>query len=106
MYDLEIKIIRFVDDSFPGWVECEFADAEGRRHSIIEKVPVVTTEVLDADSDYPKRGSVGCEILKRYQNEKGQELVCISTRKPWYIETTEGASEFTVPARLIQSVPD
>jgi hypothetical protein len=66
----------------------------------------VTTEDLDADSDYPKPGAVRCEVLKRYQNERGQELVCITTKEPWDIESTEGASEFTVPARLIASVPD
>ena len=55
-----------VDSHQPGWVECEFVDAEGRRHLIIEKVPVVTAEDLDADSEYPKSGTVRCEIVKRY----------------------------------------
>ena len=98
MPDLMVRIVRFVDNSQPGWVECEFADAEGRRHLIIEKVPVVTAEDLDADSEYPKQGTVRCEILKRYHNEKGQELVCITTYRPFCIESIEGASEFTVPA--------
>jgi hypothetical protein len=104
MPDLVVKIVRYVDDSQPGWVECEFADAAGHRHSIIEKVPIVTAEDLDAGSEYPKPGGVRCEILKRYHNEKGQELVCITTDRPLSIESTEGASEFTVHASLI--VPD
>jgi len=87
-------------------VECEFLDAEGHRHFIIEKVPVVTAEDLDADTEYPKPGTVRCEILKRYRNEKGQELVFITTDRPIHIESTQGASEFTVPANLITSVED
>jgi hypothetical protein len=104
MLVLMVQIARFVDSHQPGWVECEFVDAEGRRHLIIEKVPVVTAEDLDADSEYPKSGTVRCEILKRYRDEKGQELVSITTARPISIESTEGASEFTVPANLIASL--
>jgi hypothetical protein len=63
----------------------------------------VTAEDLDAESEYPKPGTVRCEILKRYHNSEGQELVFITTERPYDIESTEGASEFTVPARLIAS---
>jgi hypothetical protein len=106
MPDLMVRIVRFVDRDFPGWVECEFVDAEGRRHSIIEKVPIVTTEDLGADSEYPKPGIVRCEILKRYRDDKGQELVRISTDRPTGIESTEGTSEFAVPADLLTSLGD
>jgi hypothetical protein len=104
MYDLAVQIVRFADNNQPGWVECVFVDANGRRHSIIEKVPVVTVEDLDADSEYPRRGTVRCEVLKRYQDEKDRELVHISTARPWSIESTEGAFEFTVPASLVTPV--
>jgi len=97
MHNLAVQIVRFADSSQPGWVECAFVDAEGRRHSIIEKVPVVTAEDLDADSKYPKPGVVYCDILERYRNEKGQELAHVSTD----IESTEGLSEFTVSASLV-----
>jgi hypothetical protein len=40
---LAVWIVRFVDQHFPGWVECEFIDAEGRRHTVRDKVPVFTT---------------------------------------------------------------
>jgi hypothetical protein len=78
-------------------------DATGRPHSIIEKIPVVTPEDLDADSEYPKPGTVRCEILKRYQNDKGQDLVCVTTNRPLSVETTEGLSEFTVSSVLIST---
>jgi hypothetical protein len=106
MHNLNVQIIRFVDGSFPGWVECELVDSEGRRHLIIDKFPMFTPKVLDADSEYPTPGTVRCEVLKRYQDEKGQELVCVSTARPWSIESTEGLSEFIVPAGLITPAPD
>jgi hypothetical protein len=104
MHELTVQIVRFVDGRFPGWVECELVDAEGRCHLIIDKFPMFTPKVLDADSEYPTPGTVRCEVLKRYeryQDEKGQELVRVRS-----IESTEGVSEFTVPASLITSVPD
>jgi hypothetical protein len=106
MPDLMVQIVRFTDRNWPGWVECEFVDAEGRRHLIIEKVPVVTAEDLDPDSEYPRPGTVRCEILKRYRNEREQQFVCISTDRPDGIESTGGLSEFTVPASLITSLED
>ena len=102
---ISVQIIRFVDTHQPGWVECELVDAEGRRHIIVDKVPVVTTKDLRADSEYPTLGSVPCEILKRYQDGRGRELVCVSTASI-DIESKERLSEFTVPASLVTSVPD
>jgi hypothetical protein len=101
MAELEVQIVQFVDNHQPGFVRCQFVDAAGHCHLIVEKAPVVTTEDLDAASEYPKSGSVRCEILRRYRNEKGQELVRISTQRPFSVESTEGVFEFTVPAALI-----
>jgi hypothetical protein len=81
-------------------------DATGRPHSIVEKIPVVTREDLDADSKYPRPGTVRCEILKRYQDDKGQDLVCVTTNRPFSVQTTEGLSEFTVSAVLIRASDD
>ena len=103
---LSVQIVRFVDSHQPGWVECEFLDARGRRHVIKEKVPVVTRRDLDADSDYPTQGSVACEILNRYRDENGQECVRLTTARPLGIETNEGLSEFTVTEGLVNSSPD
>jgi hypothetical protein len=100
MHDLAVQIVRFVDSSNPGWVECELVDAAGRRHILKDKVPIFTVEDLDADSKYPAPGSVGCEVVERYQNEKGQELVRVRT-----IESNEGVSEFTVSASVVSSSP-
>jgi hypothetical protein len=75
MPSISVQIVRFVDGHQPGLVECELIDAEGRRHIIIDKVPVLTSENLDAQSKYPVPGSVPCEVLRRYRDESGRELV-------------------------------
>jgi hypothetical protein len=49
-----VKIIRYVDDGFPGWVEAEFLDGDNHRHVVIDKVPILTSEVLDSTSAYPR----------------------------------------------------
>jgi hypothetical protein len=49
---ISAEIVRFVDSHQPGWVECEFADAEGRRHALRDKVPIFTVEMLDAASKF------------------------------------------------------
>jgi hypothetical protein len=103
---ISVQIIRFVDDYQPGWVECEFEDAHGRRHVIREKVPVVTMKDLDAESEYPTSGSVACEVLKQYRDEIGRDLFCVRTDKPFGVESTERLCEFTVQANLITSTPD
>ena len=104
MQNLPVRIVRFVGNHKPGWVACDLVDAEGRRHVFIDKVPIFTIEPLDAGSDYPKPGIVRCKVLKRWQDEKGLELVRVSTTSPDGVESTEGLGEFTVLADLITTV--
>jgi hypothetical protein len=106
MHNIAVQILRFVDSGYPGWVECELVDAAGRRHILKDKVPTFAIKDLDANSKYPTPGFVACEVVERYQNEKGQELVRISTVTPYDIESIEGLSEFTVSASLVTSTPD
>ena len=95
---LRVEIARFVDDSQPGWVECEFVDADGRRHTLRYKVPIFSTEWLDAASAYPQPGDAGCEVLAQWKGELGREVVRITTARPCDIESSEGLSEFVVLA--------
>ena len=106
MHNVAVQIVRFVDSGFPGWVECELVDAAGCRHILKDKVPIFTVEDLDADSKYPTPGFVACEVVERYRNEKGQELVRVSTVTPYDIESIEGVSEFIASASLVSSSPD
>jgi hypothetical protein len=99
--NLSVQIVRFVDGHQPGWVACEFKDAEGRQHTLIDKVPIFTSEDLKADSAFPKPGRMPCEILGRWRDANGRELVRISTEKPLDNKSAEGLSVFVVSAAEI-----
>jgi hypothetical protein len=93
---LALQIVRFVDDSQPGFVECEFVDAAGRRHTLLDKVPIFSHEFLDAHSVYPRPGTANCEVLAQWTDDQGRELARVSTARPFGIESREGLSEFIV----------
>lgn len=96
MAELGVQIVRFVDDHQPGVVACEFIDVDGKRHTIIDKVPVVSLESLDANSGYPRPGAVRCDVLERWRRSDGVSLSRISSGAPDGIATIEGCSEFVV----------
>ena len=73
---LRVDIIGFVDESFPGFIRCAFEDANGNRHTFIEKIPVVTSEDLWSDSVYPQQGVVPCEKVETLDGGSG--LACIT----------------------------
>ena len=91
MHSLSLNIVRFVDDSQPGWVACEFTDADGVLHTLIDKIPIFTSDDIWTDSTYPHPGVAECEVLDSFQDQAGRELVRIDL-----IESTEGVSEFVV----------
>jgi hypothetical protein len=102
---MSVQIVKFVDNRFPGWLECEFVDAEGYNHRLIDKVPLFTTALLDATSGYPQSGIARCEILGRSRDDKNRELVTITTARPDTVESTEGLSEFVVLSTQLQPDP-
>jgi hypothetical protein len=67
--EMAVEIVRFVDGHKPGWVEAQFLDTNGRCHRIIDKVPIFSSEVLDADTAYPQAGIVRCEILSTHRKK-------------------------------------
>jgi hypothetical protein len=106
MKELVIQIVRCVDDKHqPGWLECEFMDVEGRRHTLVDKVPVFSGAPLDNNSKYPRMGGVACEILNTQHDPLGRELVHITIDKPYHLESTEKLSEFVVLATQLSEVP-
>jgi hypothetical protein len=79
---IKAELTKFVDyNAPPGWVECHFIDAWGKEHTFIEKVPVVTADYLDENSDYPQSGHLGCEIIEERFVDKGK-IVKVTTEKP------------------------
>ena len=91
-----VEISRYVDNSQPGWVECRLVDALGCEHVFVEKVPVVSTALLDDTTTYPQIGHIACTALARRMREDGRELVQIDTQTPFVIESTAGKSRFDV----------
>ena len=96
MTELVLQIVRFVNDSQPGWVECEFLDAKGTRHILRDKVPIFSIDHLDENSNYPQPGFVYCEILEQWKDEQGKELARITTARPFDVESLDEISEFVV----------
>jgi hypothetical protein len=101
--ELAVDIVRFVDDCQPGIVASEFVDAEGRRHTLIDKIPIFSSDYsLDANSIYPQPGAVRCTVLERWSDEEGREFVSISTSSPDGVDSTEGDTEFVVLAASVR----
>ena len=75
---LRVDVVAFVDESFPGFVRCAFADADGNRFTLVEKVPVVTTQELWTDSIYPQPGTVPCVGVEKLQDDTGRALARVS----------------------------
>lgn len=95
---VRVEIRRYVRDDFPGWVECVFADAHGRDWAFVEKVPVISTDPLDAKSHSPLQGFIGCEVIGRRA-----EVVVIDTTTPWGVEAVSGETRFEVrPEQLVE----
>ena len=101
---LDVEIVRFVDPHQPGVVECSMTDAWSVEHRFIEKVPVVTNEDLTESSLYPRRGGIGCAVLRRWLDQGGRELVTIDTMTLWGIESKEGQTQFDVAASMLTDI--
>lgn len=96
MLGVRVEIIRYADDSVPGWVKCRMTDAAGREWSFVEKVPVVTDEPLDALSEYPRPAVIACEVVERRAGADGREAVVIDMGRPWGVQATGGETRFIV----------
>lgn len=94
MLAIRIKIISFISNNQPGFVECNFLDAYNREHIIHEKIPIVTDMLLDADTEYPQDGFVACDIIKRWMDNTGRKLITVTTERPWGVRTITSLTEF------------
>lgn len=104
--ELAVRITGFVDSSQPGFVACEFVDADDQPHTFIDKAPVFTTETLDANSAYPQPGRVRCTELGVRRDARGRELITISTTDPDSVESVNGLSKFVVLGTQVSAVSD
>ena len=102
MTELLVQIDRFVDEYQPGIVECSLIDANGTTHLFVEKIPLVTTEDIWKDSQYPKPGAIACQVEREWYANDGRKLAQISTELPWHVESTKGESTFVVLASQLK----
>jgi len=93
---MSVQIERYVDDAFPGLVACMLSDADGCRHEFIEKVPVVSSNDLRADSSYPQPGYIACVVEHEWMDTAGRKLLRINTQAPWDIASVSGVTVFNV----------
>jgi len=98
---VRVEIVRFVDGYQPGVVEARLRDARGREWVFIDKLPIFTAEPLDSHSEYPQPGAIACEVVGRWQDERGQEICTIDTERPDAVEASGGVSRFDVLAELV-----
>lgn len=96
MLGVQVQIVRCVDDSFPGFVECELLDTHGRRWVFVEKAPVVASEYLSAKDTYPRAGVIACEVIHRTER-----CARIDTARPWGVKSAEGETQFDVPVESL-----
>lgn len=106
LVQLKVQIVRYVDDHFPGFVECELVDAGGHLHRFVEKGPVVSDEWPGPEDSYPKDGVFRCEILEERHGPDGHGLFRVTTQRPDYVETKEGVTEFVVLSSQVVSAED
>ncbi len=111
--NLEVQIVEFVDDHQPGTVKCEFADAHGQVHKLLEKVPVVSLEMLDANSIYPRLDLFGARYWSGGRTKLSTNLFAtrpmslITSNRPKdyssYCAPTQIRTHFTLEELLAES---
>lgn len=79
---IKIKITKFISNDQPGFVECKLTDIHNKEWSFIEKIPVVTTENIEENSDFPLDGYIAGEVVKQWSDEKGRQILTINTQRP------------------------
>lgn len=84
------------DEPFPGTVQVELVDGDGRVWVFADKAPMFDAgDVLRRDSVYPMDIEIACTVLHRVETPAGGRLV-VSTAEPWGIETANGQHEFSM----------
>lgn len=96
MLGIPVKITRLLSSDFPGFVECSFVDAFGQTHLFVDKIPVVCTDDFASPTNLPSIGAIACTIKQESVDSSGRSVAIVSTMQPWSIESTLGASDFTV----------
>lgn len=89
-------ITKFIAGSQPGSVECQFTDAWGNEVIIREKAPVISEIFPDEKAIYPRPAEIACQILKRWKDERGRDIVLVDIDKPYGIASIDGKTTFDI----------
>jgi hypothetical protein len=106
MHGVRVSILQYVNDDQPRFVECRLIDVTGRAWHFVEKVPVVTTADLNAQSSYPQPGIVACEVIDTRRAADGTTVVTIDTDRPWGVAAVAGETRFDVAAELLTEIDE
>ena len=83
MVGIKVQITKYIDDDpQPGIVECRLFDVYGKEWVFQDKSAIFSSDILNADSNYPQPGVIACEITKSWQGADGREIVSIDTASP------------------------
>lgn len=93
MLGVKVKIIAYVDNSQPGWVRCVLTDLYNKEWYFTEKVPIVTTNYLDENTEYPQNGIINCIVTS---DKTENNYVEIDTSIPYGVYTEDGITNFTI----------
>jgi len=97
MTGMKVSIVRYISDNpQPGIVECQFEDAYGHRWSFVEKTLVVSAEQLDEHTAYPQPGETACNIVQRFADATGRQLIRVNA-----LESLEGVTQFDVLPEIL-----
>ena len=97
MVGIKVQITKYIDDDpQPGIVECRLFDVYGKEWVFQDKSAIFSSDILNADSNYPLPGVIACEITKSWQGADGREIVSIDTASPWGVEAVTGETDFDV----------
>lgn len=96
MVEVRVEIIEYSDNVQPGLCKCRFLDAWGLEWTVVDKLSIFTASSLDFESHYPQPGSIRCQVIRKWQDADGREIITIDTSKPDYVRATTGETRFDV----------
>jgi hypothetical protein len=96
------RALRWVsDDPFPGLVEVELTDADGKSWRFVDKSPMFDPgDRLRSDSFYPVDLSLACVVV-----ERRADTVTVSTADPWGLEAVDGTFQFVMKTDQVSGNP-
>ena len=101
MLEVNVSIVRFVEEQQPNMVEARLTEALGQERIFVDKCVIFTAIELDDRSAYPLPGSIACQVIARENDTQGREILTIDTEEPWHVEDTSGETRFIVFAHQL-----